>query len=62
MNWAPEALRAEMDYRVERAIGGDSRTTREHVRAAQQAHQSWWQRHRPHHTTHDDEAGYSRAA
>ena len=33
MNWAPEALRAEMDYRVERALG-DPKTTLEHRRAA----------------------------
>jgi hypothetical protein len=61
MNWAPEALQAEMDYRVERAIG-DRRTSREHVRAAQQAHQSWWQRYRATHATHHDETGNSRAA
>jgi hypothetical protein len=47
MNWAPEALRAEMDYRVERALG-DPRdgTTLEHLREAKRSHPSWWQRHR----------------
>ena len=48
MNWAPEVLRAEMDYRVERAVG-DPGTTLEHLRGAQQAHQSWWRRHRANH-------------
>jgi hypothetical protein len=61
MNWAPEALQAEIDYRVERAIG-DRGTTREHVRAAQQAHPSWWRRYRANHTTHHDETGNPRAA
>lgn len=60
MNWAPEALRAEMDYRVERALG-DPKTTLEQRRAAQHAHPSWWQRYRAHHT-HHDETGSSRAA
>ena len=62
MNWAPEFLRAEIDYRVERALG-DPRTTLEHRRAARQAHASWWRRHRTDHDTHhDDETGDSRAA
>jgi len=63
MNWAPEALRAEMDYRVERALG-DSRdgTTLAHRREAKRSHQSWWQRYRAHHAAHHDEAGSSRAA
>lgn len=66
MNWAPEALKAEMDYRVERAIG-DPRdgTTREHLRAARAQHQSWWQRYRAahHHAAHHDEtSGSPRAA
>lgn len=60
MNWAPEALRAEMDYRVERALG-DPKTTLEHRRAAGDAHLSWWQRYRAHHA-HHDEAESSRAA
>lgn len=58
MNLAPEILRAEMDYRVERAIG-DSRITLEHLRGAQQAHQSWWRRHR---ANSHDETGHPRAA
>jgi len=61
MNWAPDALRAEMDYRVERALG-DPRdgTTLAHLRAAKSSHQSWWQRYRAHHAAHHDED--SRAA
>jgi hypothetical protein len=61
MNWAPEILQAEMDYRVERALG-DRRTTSEQRRAAQQAHPSWWRRYRANHATHHDETGDSRAA
>ena len=49
MNWTPEVLRAEMDYRAERAIG-DPGTTLEHLRGARQAHQSWWRRHRANHS------------
>jgi hypothetical protein len=60
MNWAPEIVRVEMDYRVERALG-DPRTTFEHRRAATSAHPSWWRRHRAHHAAHHDE-GDSRAA
>ena len=54
MNLAPEFLRAEMDYRVERALG-DPRTTLEHRRAAAKTHQSWWRRHRDDPATHHDE-------
>ena len=61
MNWAPEIVQVEMDYRVERALGAHDGTTREHVRAAQHAHRSWWQRYRDHHP-HHDETGGSRAA
>jgi hypothetical protein len=61
MNWASEIVRAEMDYRVERALG-DPRTTLEHRLAAQQAHPSWWRRHRADDSTHHDETGSSRAA
>jgi hypothetical protein len=63
MNWAPEiVVRAEMDYRIERALG-DTRTTYEHLRAAQEAHPSWWRRYRANHATHHDEpASNSRAA
>ena len=60
MNWAPEVVRAEMDYRVERAIG-DRRTTLEQRRAAARAHQSWWRRHRDH-APHHDETGDGEAA
>lgn len=61
MNMAPEFVQTEIDYRVERAHG-DPRTTLEHVRAAQDAHPSWWRRYRASHATHDDEPGESRAA
>ena len=62
MNWAPEVVRAEMDYRVERALG-DRRTTHEHLRAAQAAHQSRWRRYRANHASHHDEPeSSSRAA
>lgn len=61
MNWAPEILRAEMDYRVERALG-DPKTTLEQRRAAQKAHPSWWRRHRTSHADHDDDTGGARAA
>jgi hypothetical protein len=53
MNWAPEVLQAEMDYRVERALG-DPKITLEHRRAAAQAHQSWWRRHRDSSQPHDE--------
>ncbi|TDV41717.1 hypothetical protein [Actinophytocola oryzae] len=61
MNWAPEYLQAEMDYRIERAQG-DPRTTLEHRRAAAKSHQSWWHRHVAHPATHHDESEESRAA
>jgi hypothetical protein len=61
MNWTPETLRAEMDYRAERALG-DRRTTFEQRRAAMQAHPSWWRRYRANHATHHDESDRSRAA
>jgi len=61
MNWAPEALRAEMDYRVERALG-DPKTTLAHRRAAQHTHRSWWHWHRADHAAHHDETSTSQAA
>lgn len=62
MNWAPEVVRVEMDYRIERATGlPHDGTTLEHLRAAQHAHRSWWRRHRDHHPHHDQTEG-SRAA
>jgi hypothetical protein len=60
MNWAPEIVQVEMNYRVERALG-DPKTTLEHRRAAAHAHPSWWQRYRAHHAAHHDD-GDSRAA
>jgi hypothetical protein len=52
VNNYPEIVRAEMDYRVERALGDVRRgTTLEHLRAARATHPSWWRRmrvaHRP---------------
>jgi hypothetical protein len=41
MNVTPEMVRAEMDYRLERALAG---TELEHVREARRVHRSWWQR------------------
>lgn len=58
MNWTPEVVRAEMDYRIEQALG-DPHTTFEHRRAARTTHSPWWRRHR---ADHHDEAGSSRAA
>jgi hypothetical protein len=55
MNTTPEVVKAEMDYRIERALG-DVRhgTTLEHLRAARAGHPSWWRRMRvQHRSTHD---------
>jgi hypothetical protein len=51
MNVTPEIVRAEMDYRIERALGG---TELEHVREARRAHHSWFRRLREH---REDEPG-----
>lgn len=47
---SPEIVKAEMDYRMERALG-DVRhgTTLEHLRAARASHPSWWRRMRTQH-------------
>jgi hypothetical protein len=58
MSWEPVALRAEVDYRVERALG--DRLNAEHVRVIHDR-QSWWQRRRAH-ADHHDESGGARAA
>lgn len=57
MNWTPEIMQTEMDYRVERALG-DLRhgTTLEHLRAARESHPSWWRRMRVQHRTTDNAA------
>ena len=52
MNTTPEVVKAEMDYRVERAQGGAGHGTNlAHLRAARAGHPSWWRRlrvqHRP---------------
>jgi hypothetical protein len=56
-------MQAEMDYRVERALG-DPRdgTTLEHLREARRSHPSWWQRYRANHAAHHDETRSPRAA
>lgn len=62
MNWAPEIVKAEMDYRVERALGdAHDGTTLEHLLAVREGHRSWWQRYRANHAAHHDE-GDRRAA
>lgn len=58
MNWEPVALRAEVDYRVERALG--DRVNAEHVREVHDRQSSWWQRIRAH--DHDESRGTARAA
>ncbi|HWM05697.1 MAG TPA: hypothetical protein VNP92_25435 [Actinophytocola sp.] len=57
MNWTPEVVRAEMDYRVERALGDVRRgTTLEHLRAARTSNPTWWRRVRVAHRRTDDAA------
>jgi hypothetical protein len=60
MNWTPEVVRAEMDYRIERAVG-DVRDSEQlaQLRAARERHQSWWRRLRE---QHRDENGERSAA
>jgi len=41
MMWTPETVKAEMDYRQQAAPHGE---TLEHVRAAREAHPSFWRR------------------
>ncbi|MCT2582825.1 hypothetical protein [Actinophytocola gossypii] len=43
MNWTQEAVRAELAYRVEQAVG-DRGTTAAHVLAARERRPSWWRR------------------
>jgi len=46
MNWAPELMRVEMDFRVERSVSGARFAERlAHRRAARAARPSWWHRH-----------------
>jgi hypothetical protein len=56
MNWTPEIVRVEMDYRVERVLG-DARDRQRQalLRAAREDHPSWWQRLRAHHHTENGE-------
>ncbi|HEY7592239.1 MAG TPA: hypothetical protein VH969_03730 [Actinophytocola sp.] len=57
MNTTPEVVKAEMEYRLERARG-DVRdgTTLEHLRAARAGHPSWWRRMRVQHRSTDNAA------
>jgi len=49
MNWAPEIVKVEMDYRVERAVG-DVRDNAQLARLrAEDQHPSWWRRLRTQH-------------
>jgi hypothetical protein len=49
MNWAPEIVKVEMDYRVERAVG-DVRDNAQLARLhADRQHPSWWRRMRADH-------------
>jgi hypothetical protein len=47
MNTTLEMVRAEMDYRLERAGGG---VDLEHLRAARELHRPWWRRTRADHS------------
>jgi hypothetical protein len=50
MNWAPELMRVDMDFRMERSVSGARFAERlAQRRAARAAHPSWWQRHVSHH-------------
>ena len=50
MNWAPELMRVEMDFRVEHAVGGARFAERlAQQRAARASHTSWWRRLRDDH-------------
>jgi hypothetical protein len=58
MNWTPEIVEAEMNYRVERAVG-DVRDNELIARLhASRRHPSWWRRRRAGHR----ENGARRAA
>jgi hypothetical protein len=57
MNSTPEVVKAEMDYRLERAhVDVRHGTTLEHLRAARESHPSWWRRMRVQHRSTDDAA------
>jgi hypothetical protein len=50
MNTTPEVVKAEMEYRIERALGNaHDGTTPEQLRAARASHPSWWRRMRVQH-------------
>ena len=57
MNSTPEVVKAEMEYRLERARGDvHDGTTLEHLRAARASHPSWWRRLRVQHSPADNTA------
>ncbi|MGH3762188.1 hypothetical protein [Actinophytocola sp.] len=57
MNSSPEAVKAEMAYRLERAQGNARRgTTPEHLRAARASRPTWWRRLRVQHRPTDNAA------
>lgn len=46
MNWAPELMRIDLDFRMERAVSGARFAERlAQQRAARAGHPSWWRRH-----------------
>ena len=49
MNWAPEIVKVEMDYRVERAVGDVRDNARLALLRADGRHPSWWRRLRTQH-------------
>lgn len=52
MNTTPEVVKAEMDYRIERAQGSALHgTTPEQLRTARANHPSWWRRLRVQHSS-----------
>lgn len=54
MNTTPEVVKAEMEYRIERALPHG--TTVEQLRAARASHPSWWRRLRVQHRSTDHAA------
>lgn len=56
MNSTPEVVRAEMDYRLERARRDMRNGTLAHLRAARSSNPTWWRRLRVQHHQPDDAA------
>jgi hypothetical protein len=57
MNWTPEAVRAEMDYRVERALrDAQANDVRGYPHSVRHGPVTWWRRLRTqHHTTQSED-------